>query len=65
VIRVDPVATPVTTPLADVTEAMLLLLLVHAPDGVVLANVRDAPTAAVNVPVMFAGEAFTVLAVER
>ena len=64
-IRAEPVVTPVTMPLADVTEAIPLLLLVHAPDGVVLVRVRDAPTAAVNVPVMFAGEAFTVLVVDK
>jgi hypothetical protein len=64
VISAEPVATPVTTPPADVTEAIALLLLVQAPDGVVFDKVRDPPTAAVNVPVMLAGAAFTVLAVE-
>jgi hypothetical protein len=56
-----PYATPVTVPVAEPTVATPVLLLNHVPPDVVLASVDVDPSHALNVPVIAAGLAFTVI----
>lgn len=55
-----PVATPVTTPEEEPTVAIPVLPLVHVPPDEVLLNVVVDPTHTFVVPVMVAGNGFTV-----
>ena len=56
-----PDATPVTIPLADPTEAMNGLLLVHVPPVVASASEMVNPIHTAEGPVMAAGERLTVM----
>jgi hypothetical protein len=58
---VVPPDTPLTTPVPELTVAILLLLLVHdTPGDVALLNDVDVPAQIVVVPVIAAGLALTV-----
>jgi len=56
-----PDATPVTLPVAEPTIATPVLLLNHVPPDVVFASVDIDPSHTLNVPVIAAGLAFTVI----
>ena len=56
---VVPAAIPVTTPVASMVPAAVLLL-VHVPPAVVFASAVVWPIQTVGVPVMIAGDAITV-----
>lgn len=55
-----PTASPDTTPVNIPTPATVVLLLTHEPPGVALANVESVPTQIARLPVIGAGNAFTV-----
>jgi hypothetical protein len=55
-----PAETPVTIPVDEPTVALAVLLLIHEPPPVVLANVVDDPAHIVAVPVIAATELLTV-----
>ena len=54
-----PAATPVTTPVDELTVATAVLLLLHVPPVVASVNVAVFPTHALMVPPIAAGLAFT------
>ena len=62
VIRGLPLATPVTTPVADATVASVILLLLHVPPDGVEFNVVVAATHSTAVPVIAVGIALTLTA---
>lgn len=55
-----PVVAPVTTPDAEPTGAIAVLLLLHAPPVVASVSVIVAPTHTLLLPVIAAGEVLTV-----
>lgn len=55
-----PAARPLTTPVPDPTDAIDALLLIQLPPEVALARVVVDPTQTLAVPVIDAGNAFTV-----
>lgn len=57
-----PGVNPVTTPIAS-TVATVVLLLLHAPPGVLPERVVDEPIHALGVPEITTGNAFTVTVV--
>jgi hypothetical protein len=61
VINAVPDAIPETTPLPVSTVATAMLLLVHIPDGVVLLSAVVCNSHTDVVPVIAAGEVFTVI----
>jgi hypothetical protein len=58
-----PLVTPVTTPDAELTDAIVVLLLLHAPPGVASERVVVEPAQIEVEPVMDKGPGFTVAVV--
>lgn len=57
-----PLASAITVPVVDPTDATLVLLLVHVPPANVFVSVVLVPAHNVVLPEMAAGRAFTVMA---
>lgn len=58
-----PAVLPVTSPVADTTDAIDGLLLFHVPPGVVELKVTDVPVHNTAVPAILAGNGLTVIGV--